>query len=407
MRLVVFGEQENVSHIYGSAFDLLGVEPLYVNPDLVENVISLKPDVIMLGLEWVPSWRLASAQAKRAGIPVIYVMDGVIEWSYVWNNQSFVKPEGTVLQPLIAGDLCVIGRHPASTLSALGLSNRIHIVGLPRFDKLKPVREKRPNKVPRILIVTAKTWGHNTDQKIQVKQAMRDLKTFFAGRNDVEPIWRIDSELADEISVTADSNKQISEVLKQVDGLISFTSTTILEGMAYEIPVAQIEYRPIPMYINSAWEIRCANHIASVVQELLYPPVEKMAYQDTCYQNELESGNASDRLAKVIRYAIENKDLSGDTGQQPTKVYPRLDYRQLHSNMSAFSTSPDSLLQYELEAMYLQRQQHIELLRYHNELVKEVIEPLRNTKLIARLIRLCSIFGMERMRTLLAGLYRF
>src|SRR6185503_5162182 len=105
-RIIVLDEERRHAELYGRAFERLGVKPESGYERSVEDILALKPDAILLSREWSRSWRLISATARRANIPVIYVMDGVIEWSYVWNNLSFVKPEGTVLQPLLASHLC-------------------------------------------------------------------------------------------------------------------------------------------------------------------------------------------------------------------------------------------------------------------------------------------------------------
>jgi hypothetical protein len=90
-------------------------------------------------------------------------MDGIIEWAYLWQNWGFVKPEGTVLQPLIASDLCVIGQHPARILAGLGLADKIHVVGLPRLDGIKRQRVIDQDQPRRIVVATAKTCRHNPD----------------------------------------------------------------------------------------------------------------------------------------------------------------------------------------------------------------------------------------------------
>jgi hypothetical protein len=342
--------------IFGDAPQRLGRPVIHAGERDAETLLALEPAAFLLSSEWTHEWRLISAAARRAGVPVVYVMDGVLEWSYLWNNLSFIRPWGTMLQPLVASDLCVIGRHPARILASMGLADRTHIVGLPRFDSLSRDRIVRAGARPRILVATARTAGHDVEQQVMTRRALRDLHAWFATRPDIEAVWRIAADLAEDIGVEADIRGSMADVLAASSALISFTSTCLLEGMHKGMPVAQIDYRTAPLYVATAWEIRCADHIPGVVQELLYPPPQKLAWQDACYADELEAGDATASLADVIRTAIERPPAEAGSEKEtpPRQAAGRLDYRQVHSELSAFAISPDSVLQYELAAAHHQ-----------------------------------------------------
>ena len=358
--LVVLDAPARSREIYGHAFDRLGqtaLHPANLDPDAF---LALYPAEIFLSSEWTHEWRLISAAARRAGIPVIYVMDGVIEWSYLWNNLSFIRPWGTMLQPLLASDLCVIGRHPARILASMGLAERTHLVGLPRFDGVPRDRIVQAGRRPRILVATARTAGHDVEQQVLARRALRDLHAWFKTQPAIDVVWRIAADLAEDIGVQADINGAFADVLATSDGLISFTSTCLLEGMHKGIPVAQLDYRAVPLYVATAWEIRCADHIPSVVQELIHPPTQKLAWQDACYADELEAGDANGALANAIREILARPRATEATAPAApsTPVAPsaqptgRLDFRQVHSELSAFAIGSNSVLQYELSASH-------------------------------------------------------
>ena len=353
-RVAVLDEEGRHFELYGRVFDLLGVRPECRHNQPPEQIIESRPDVILLSREWTLDWRLCAAAARRAKIPVIYVMDGVIEWSYVWNNLSFVRPQGTMLQPMTASDLCVIGRHPARILAGWGLASRIHVVGLPRYDNFDRTRVVDAAAARScVLITTAKTYAHDVEQQMMVLRALRDLRAWFASNSLVEPVWRIAADLAEELGVKPVMRGSLSAALRAASALITFPSTCALEGMLKGLPVAQVDYRPVPSYVASAWEIRSAEHIPNVIQELLYPPPAKLAYQDSCLADELEIGDASERLAEVIRQALSRRDAYEVPAMPVTDSGSgRLDYRQIHSELSAFAAAPTALIQYELDAAY-------------------------------------------------------
>ena len=351
--IIVMDEMGRSRDIFGAVFERLGAAPVYAFGKSPEEILASQPAAILLSSEWTHEWRLTAAAARKAHIPVIYVMDGVLEWSYVWNNLTFIRPWGTMLQPLLASDLCVIGQHQARILASMGLARRIHIVGLPRLDRVPRERVLNHGDKPRIVVATPRTAAHNIEQRVMVLRALRDLRAWFAEQAGIEVVWRIAADLAEDISVKPDIQGGMNEVLSRATALISFTSTCLLEGMLKGLPVAQLDYRPAPSYVAGAWEIRCADHIPNVVQELLYPPPPKLAWQDACLSDELEAGDATERLATVIRDVMARpapNDADGET--QPVRIYGRLDYRQIHSELSSFAVSPAALLQYELAAAY-------------------------------------------------------
>ena len=193
-------------------------------------------------------------------------------------------------------------------------------------------------------------------------------------------MWRIPDPIAQELGVKQDFSGPIEHSLDGVSGLISFTSTTLLDGMLKGIPTAQIEYRAVPMYVQTAWEIRNADHIEPVVQELLHPPAQKMAYQDFCLEDELEPGNASQRLADVIIRIIDKKVVSDPTPSPESYQRGQLDYRLVQPQLSAFAVSSKSRMQYELQSTY----NCLEKERKRNRLYKRLrlCFPLRMSRLL-------------------------
>lgn len=394
LQIALLGTSEHEGQMCGRAFEILDAKPIYLDPSNPILPSKPVPDAVVLSREWNIDIRRAAIAARRQGIPVVYIMDGVIEWDYFWHNWEYIKPEGTVLQPLIASDLCVIGQHPARVLAALGLAEKIHIVGLPRLDGLKRRRVVDRDLPRQIIIATAKTFGHNIAHKVYVRAALRDLKRWFDGHPGIVPAWRISEEVAGELGVVASTGGTICDALEMASGVISFTSTVLLEAMRIGIPTAQIDYRAVPQYVQTAWEIRNPEQIESVIQELLYPPAEKLAYQEICLNDELEPGNASKRLAEVIRSSVET--LSVRDCEAPTRFHGAVDFRQVNSHLSAFSVAPLSRLQYELDATYKLWERDRQRLG--------VIADLRVDPVVRAILALGWLPGLRRLARLMRSL---
>lgn len=389
MKVQVLGNYDSVHQIYGNIFKELNTKPSFISP----NEYSVPPekgsiDILLTSLEWSPEWRTYISNSKRNGIPVLYVMDGVIEWSYIWNNQSYVYPTGTVLQPLISDNLSVIGRHQARILSSMGLGGRISITGLPRLDEIERSRVIKADRIPRIVISTAKTYAHNTEQEIAVKSALRDLINFFSSREDITAIWRIPNELAKEFNLETKTDITLADELRQASALISFTSTCILEGMLIGIPTAQVEYRPTPLYLQTTWVISSKCHIEQVVHELLNPPANKIALQDYYLEDELEPGEASKKLADLITNIVDG--IAPKSSK--LSLSGKMDYRLVHPQISSFSIEDKAVLQYELDGAY----RIIKRLSNHKNKIYQLFTELQKTKIVKLLLFISNIPGLKR-----------
>lgn len=352
MKILVLNHKEDALRKYCSALNIVDAnyfftsEPVISVVDLIEQI---NPDIVITSLEWLPYQRMIVSEANSRGIPTLYVVDGILEWSYIWNNQSYVIPNGTVFQPLISANIAVIGPHQARILASMGIpKEKINIIGLPRLDNFERVRHIKIGEKPRILICTANTPYHNALHQMVVREALFDLKDVIENELQIECLWRIDTNLAYELGVQT-YNETLDDVLKEVTAVIAFPSTIILESMLLEIPTAIIEYRTDPLYVDTAWQIRCRKHIYAVVQELLSPSMQKIAYQNYCLNEELNFGNSGPELIKLICRLIDNKMNVGG-GKSSLDYFGKLDYNNVHSQLSLFSASSNSRLQYELDA---------------------------------------------------------
>lgn len=349
MNILVFGVESGESRHFGNLKEHLDANITYDYSDEFDGLVEAKnPDVIVVSREWTSKFRIGIAQAKKLNIPVVYLMDGVIEWSYLWNNQSYIQPEGNVHQPLMSSDLVVIGQHPARVLASFGLADSLHVVGLPRLDGWSHVWQ--PKAKPTVLVATALTPAHDPQQEVTVRQALRDLKAWFTQFPSVKPVWRIAPHLAKELEIKNSKEGPIGPQLESCHALVTFPSTVALEGMLTGIPTGIIEYRPVPLYIQSAWEIRSSEAVSEVMHSLLKPVPQRLAYQRTLLEDELQVEGATARLADVLRKVVARGWPEEGTGHEHSTGL--LDYQSVSPQLSTFSIKGEARLQYELDGVY-------------------------------------------------------
>ena len=126
----------------------------------------------------------------------------------------------------------------------------------------------------------------------------------------LEPVWRLTKGLDAEIGVSSRASEfsghEMAVALQQVDAVITTSSTAILEGMYFGLPVAVLDYCNTPHYVSTAWRITAPEHIAVTMAELISPAEPKLLFQETVLHDSLECDTpAAPRLIQLITGMVE------------------------------------------------------------------------------------------------------
>lgn len=269
--------------------------------------------------------------AMRAGIPVLILADGIIEYRNTWLNPAV--PPGGLYLPVAGHKIAVVGHGQARTLEAWGNAGKCEIVGCPRFDALLQ-REKpsRCRETASFLVATARTPGFTEEQRHLIRTSIADLKTWFDAHprlngRPVEVIWRLTSGLAEELGILAnDSDSPFHELLAAADALITTPSTTMLEAMLLDRPVATLDYTNSPSYVQAAWSMTAPVHMQSIIPELLEPPAARMRFQNEMLHDNLACASpATPRMRNLISAMVSIGNSCRDSGtplQFPVRILP-------------------------------------------------------------------------------------
>lgn len=249
-------------------------------------------------------------RAQNAGMAILIIADGILEYRNTWLHPELAP--GSIYQPILGHKMACIGHSQARILESWGNIGNCEIVGAPRFDKLlgKRPRKRKKDDPFRILVITAKTPGFTQEQLDLVRLALQDLKLWFSDHKvlngiRLEVIWRIteglDKEIGIENQLPNTSFVELSDVLSEVDGVITTPSTSVLEAMLHGLPVALLDYCNCPQYVPAAWNITAPGHIDQVLPELVNSPAPKMLYQDTVLHDALECRTpAAPRMVQLV-----------------------------------------------------------------------------------------------------------
>jgi hypothetical protein len=274
---------------------------------------------------------------------------------------------------VLSHKIACIGRSQARLFESWGNAAQTEIVGVPRFDRSlgRAPRVRRPDEPFAILVLTAKWPGFNEEQWRRASQSLKDLKRWldehpYIGGQPVTSLWRITQGLEQEVGVDNSlrdtTGQDLAAELERDDAVVTTPSTTMLEGMLQQVPVALLDYNNCPHYVPAAWSITAQPHFDQVIPELLAPPPAKMLYQQHLLHDALEcvtparprmaelitrmSAHARHELAQGRTLCFPPRMLLG-ANEAPSRACA-IDYARLFPSAS-FSTSDDvARLQLEL-----------------------------------------------------------
>ncbi len=274
------------------------------NPDALR---AARPDAVVCVNDF--AWEAAQCldAARRASVPSLVLQDGILEWRCQYENPLFGAGGGAPQhQPVLADKIACIGPASARHIASWGNGGKVEVTGMPRLDALlvrRPAVPSRPGR--RLLVATAKKPWYDEAQRGVIEQSLRDLKAHLAGRPEIEVVWRVTRGFAETLGVenrlTELATAELSQVLAEVDAVITTPSTVLLEAMLAGRPVAALDYHNRPAFVATAWRASAPSQLPELVLDLLDPPAARMLFQAECLHDSLRvDGPAAPRVAALI-----------------------------------------------------------------------------------------------------------
>lgn len=250
--------------------------------------------------------------ARSLDIPTLVLQDGILEWRCQYENPLFGAGGGAAQhQPVIADKIACLGAQSARAIRSWGNAGKVEITGMPRLDHLFS-RPKIPRRSPpkRIVIMTAKNPGFTEQQRTITLTSLRDVASELSRKPEIEVRWRTSTDISRQLGVENQLSKFSSDdlagVLEQADLVITTPSTSMLEAMLLDRPVAALDYHNVPRFVPTAWTISAREQILPVVTDMLAAPESKMSYQRLLLADCLAcNGPAAPRVTKLIRKMVE------------------------------------------------------------------------------------------------------
>ncbi len=314
----------------------------------------------------------ALRRAYESGkVPVLILADGILEYRNTWEHPDLA--DGSIFQPVIGHKLACIGRGQVRTIESWGNVGKCELVGLPRLDSVVRETETDAGRRPfRLLIATASTPAFNEEQRHAVIESLTHIKERLdknprANGRQTEVTWRLTDGLEQEIGVLLDGDPEdrpsLSDVIDEVDAVITTPSTLYLESLLKKRPTAILDFHNSPLYVPTAWTINAPKHFNWILRELESPPPPKMLFQESILNDNLECQTpAKPRMLELIKTMVEcghdarekNKAIElparilADKQRGFTRVAAGFDLSSLYPDNTIFKEEDTVRLQVEL-----------------------------------------------------------
>lgn len=295
---------------YGAAVDALA-------PDQTVDITAQDPeraarcDLCVTAGETSPDQVLPLHAARRAGVPSLLVMDGILEWRNTWEHPGLVAP---LLQPVISDKVACLGPSQARVLDSWGNAGRCEVTGCARFDPLLSLRGRPLPPDGDVLVMSARHPWFTDVQRERVLEGFRDLRDWFARRRAADTgtprlRWRVGDDVALALGLAAAErdlpDTPLPAALLRARAVVTTPSTVMLEAMLLSRPVALLDFTGSPAYVPAAWSVHGTAELDLLIPSLLAPAAERMQWQETLLADALAcDGPAVPRVAGLMAEMI-------------------------------------------------------------------------------------------------------
>ena len=280
---------------------------------------------------------------RERQVPILILADGILEYRNIWEHPELA--DGCIFQPIVGHKLACIGHGQTQVIESWGNVGKCETVGLPRLDSLATTEPTAVNSSGpfRVLIATANTPAFNEQQRQSVIDSLSHIQHRLSVNSKVNgrPVdvtWRLTDGLGSELGLKDDPRKDVplSELIDQVDAVITTPSTLYLESVLKKRPTAILDFHNTPHYVSSAWMINAPKHFNDIVRELAQPPAAKMLFQETSLHHQLRSdGLAGQRMVELIAAMVEE----GRKAREENRAI-KMPHRILHDQKKGFPAIP-------------------------------------------------------------------
>ena len=232
--------------------------------------------------------------AEKVGIPSILIMDGVFEWENSISNPYLKKIGVQLLSPVSYSNAMVVDKGLQNYLSKTGVNSSMYSSN---ESVVKPV--SKGDMQASVLITTANNPYFNEAEKERLCDLLERVISELVSMGVSFKFRIYDDYLKSRFSIAGSENitgGAFEDIVTKFSCVISTPSTIVQTSMELGIPVAILDYRDSPVFLNSGWRIHGSIDLKSTLASILEPDEDRMRFQSNC----ISSRSANKVLGEMV-----------------------------------------------------------------------------------------------------------
>ncbi|MFT4671898.1 MAG: hypothetical protein ACI945_001238, partial [Pseudohongiellaceae bacterium] len=233
-------------------------------------------DAVVTCIDHSHSSRYICRYAGSRGIPSILVMDGIFEWSNAVAN-PFLKANGIkLLSPCVYSEVMTIDAGLNAYINNSGQNSRMYSIGS------QAVTSEECRKKSNFLVSTANKAYFTLEERDSLCLLMKDVVECLKKGSYTYGFRIFDPYIKSYLGIHDDENHVDGTFEVNVDVfdcLITTPSTIAQTAMERSMPVALLDYRDAPIFLNSGWRINGRAPIEITLDSMRGRDDDRMRFQ--------------------------------------------------------------------------------------------------------------------------------
>ena len=225
------------------------------------------------------------SKCTSAGIRTLTITDGIYEWENAYNNPKHKRNDIALHDPIPSSAIVMTGGYGQKYLKTINSGTNFfrHIpYRMQNSEMTQQCKSAQQEKI--VLLTSARTSSFSTEE-LQRAIVLYSLVIKECESQCIKIRYRIfDENLAEHLKIPKKDNNlsgSFKDSLQSISAVISSPSSVCLEAMANFLPVAIIDYRDSPIFMQSGWRIHQSVSIPTVLNSMMQMEESRMKYQSS------------------------------------------------------------------------------------------------------------------------------
>lgn len=263
--------------------------------------------------------RRAVEAAARAGVPRVYLFDGIYDVANAYRNPLHRRRGIKQMDPLLYTHVACVDAWSHAAFAALGA--RTH-AWLPARAAPEDGAAPAPGRRAAFLVATARKPAFDAGERGRLERLLR-LTVEALDRLGAGYRFRTgDAKLIRALGIPPernDTDEPFSRCLRRYDALITTPSTVATTAMLAGKPTATLDYRDGPLTQQTGWRLHESADIGASLASMLAPASDRMTFQARQVAHLASRTPVEDFILSAARGSPSE---GGNGGRRPSLEYP-------------------------------------------------------------------------------------